>query len=757
MNRFVILFILSLQFYPSAYAQPSKQQTRNLIAFSKLVGYVRYFYPADELQNDSCWNAISMYGIQRMFIARNDKELIAELRALFCPLVPEIRIDFADKIDESLPLDARSNHKKDQLVYWQHQGFGINSDETSPYKSVRVNSRVEYEKKAHRLNYFSLTKILQLEQFKGRPFVFTLDIAAQRKKDNQNDNLFAGPYPPIPNQGLLNTERKAIVEVKESFVFRGTIDIDLPLIQFGCFIDPLIENVQIDNPQLFIQNNDNKLIPIDLSLVELIDFSRDPTVQRTEYAFMIGKIRQEPLFNGAIKAGEVIKKELVSGISVSVPLSLYSDGRHTYPTADSILLTTFQNSTNEMPSDTSKETIETRLASFIKAWNVLRHFYPYWGDAATSPDSIFEQTVQKVFSDISKHDFIETLQLLTVPLNDGQSRVDFYNGTKESVIASIPLFAAAIENRIFVKGVIDNDLSKRIHPGDEILSINGLSASEYLTKKEALISGSQQWKRSKGLAVLFNGPNHSSVKLKLRTAAGERKIQVPRSVLLPGPQNEFFLERRQAARWINEAFYYVDLTAKNVGANPHILQEMDLAKAIIFDLRGTPPATISSAQLLNQILEQLTTASNVNYHLYIPEIRYPDFQNVSYKILTQQIHPRQKKIKANVYFLTDARTIGSLETYLEIVKDYKLGTLVGQPTAGANGIVNTLLLPGGYRLYFSGILVKNNAGNKLHLAGVVPDIKVELTYKALKEGRDEILERAIKQAEQETSPTTADN
>lgn len=748
MNRLLILFILCFQLHPLAYAQPSKQQKRNLMAFSKLFGYVRYFYPADELQNDSCWNAIAIYGIQRMLTVKNDKELIAELRALFCPLVPQAKIDFSDKID-SFTLTDTVNNCKDRLVYWQHQGFGLNSNMSVPFRSIRVNSKIEYDQNKSPLSYFSVTKVLQLEKYKGKPFVFTLDITAKPTSDNYKDNLFAGPCLSSEDLEELNTERKAIAEVKESFIFRGTIDRNLPLIQFGCYIDPSVENVQINSPQLFIRNSDNKLIPIDLDLAELIDFSGDLNIERTKYAFMIGKVRHEPLFNREIKAGEVIRKELVSDISVLIPLSLYSNGIHTYPVVDSATLDRFQKKASVKFLGQDEKAIETRLACLIQAWNVLKHSFPYWKEASAAPDSIFERSLEKAFFDVDKQDFLSTLQLLTVPLNDGQMYVDLYNETKDDATASVPLLATSIDNRIFVKMVMDQDLSKRVQIGDEIMNINGRSAMEYLREKEDLISGSQQWKRSKGLTILFNGPKHSSLKMKLRTAEGEKRIQIPRSEMSRAPQNNSVSLYQRATGWINKALYYVDLTSDKFGTNPYILQEMDEAKAIIFDMRGYPPATISSAQMLNQIQEQLTTSEIIGHRIYVPQILYPDYQNVHYKVLTHLIHPAQKRWKAKAYFLTDANAISVSETYLSVIKDHKLGTIIGQATAGADGAVNILLLPHGYRLRFSGTLVKTNTGSKHYLVGVIPDIEVKPTLEALKERRDEILERAIELAEQD--------
>ena len=85
---------------------------------------------------------------------------------------------------------------------------------------------------------------------------------------------------------------------------------------------------------------------------------------------------------------------------------------------------------------------------------------------------------------------------------------------------------------------------------------------------------------------------------------------------------------------------------------------------------------------------------------------------------------------------------------MEFIKDFKLTTIVGQPTAGTNGNINTIHLPGGYQISFTGMLIKNHDGSKHHLGEIVPDVLVERTIKGIAAGKDELLEKDIELAEQ---------
>ena len=71
-------------------------------------------------------------------------------------------------------------------------------------------------------------------------------------------------------------------------------------------------------------------------------------------------------------------------------------------------------------------------------------------------------------------------------------------------------------------------------------------------------------------------------------------------------------------------------------------------------------------------------------------------------------------------------------------------TFIGSPTVGANGDVTTLTLPGGIVISFSGHDVRHADGRQLQRVGLVPHIEVRPTIKGIREGRDEVLERAEK-------------
>lgn len=80
-------------------------------------------------------------------------------------------------------------------------------------------------------------------------------------------------------------------------------------------------------------------------------------------------------------------------------------------------------------------------------------------------------------------------------------------------------------------------------------------------------------------------------------------------------------------------------------------------------------------------------------------------------------------------------------------------TVLGSTTAGADGNVSPIYLPGNIFTYISGIGIFYPDGSETQRVGVRIDVPVKPTIKGLKEGRDELLEKAIELAEKDNGNT----
>ena len=77
-------------------------------------------------------------------------------------------------------------------------------------------------------------------------------------------------------------------------------------------------------------------------------------------------------------------------------------------------------------------------------------------------------------------------------------------------------------------------------------------------------------------------------------------------------------------------------------------------------------------------------------------------------------------------------------------------TVLGSQTAGADGRIAYIFLPGGLKTSISGRGVYYPDKRETQRIGIVPDIEVKPTIKGIKEGRDEVLEKAKEMIEKKS-------
>jgi C-terminal processing protease CtpA/Prc len=70
-------------------------------------------------------------------------------------------------------------------------------------------------------------------------------------------------------------------------------------------------------------------------------------------------------------------------------------------------------------------------------------------------------------------------------------------------------------------------------------------------------------------------------------------------------------------------------------------------------------------------------------------------------------------------------------------------TVIGSTTAGADGNVSNIILPGNVRTMISGIGVYYPDGKETQRVGIVPDLEMRPTIQGVKNGVDELLNKAM--------------
>lgn len=96
----------------------------NVVAFAKLLGYVRHFHPSDEAA-EAEWDPTAIAGVREVEGAKSAKELADRLQAFFRPVAPTLVVHPKSNRVRALPGTERPEGDGPFSVrQWRHSGFG---------------------------------------------------------------------------------------------------------------------------------------------------------------------------------------------------------------------------------------------------------------------------------------------------------------------------------------------------------------------------------------------------------------------------------------------------------------------------------------------------------------------------------------------------------------------------------------------------------------------------------------------------------
>ena len=185
---------------------------------------------------------------------------------------------------------------------------------------------------------------------------------------------------------------------------------------------------------------------------------------------------------------------------------------------------------------------------------------------------------------------------------------------------------------------------------------------------------------------------------------------------------------------------YVDLARMDKAFVPSVVDLAGRENVMILDMRGYP--VFGAWQSL---FSHFTDSRLESCAFMVPVPRLPNREGLGFSISHTGIEPEQPRLRTRLIFLADARAISQAEFLLDFADYYKLGDIVGEATAGVNGNINSINA-GGLRYFWTGMKAPRHDGKPLANSGIVPTVPCSRTLAGIREGRDEILERALDMA-----------
>jgi C-terminal processing protease CtpA/Prc len=719
--------------------EPPKDLTydelENLKIFAKAYGYLAFFHPSDGIEDANSENLL-YNGIKNISNAKNDIEILDGLKKTFNPIAPSAIFSNNGQIAKyEKPKEATSN----SAVAWLHNG--IYNRSKNGFFSSQINNIYMPQKAREAAMY----QLFDAKEVLGKTFIVNANIKVNPLGLDGNAQIWLR----IDREDTNSSEKDIYATMKNVAidsnwkVYSNSIKIpqDAKNIRVGLIFmgdgqanfDNIEYIIEDNGKQTIISNNgfeDYNLGNIgkgwkvpqsvekagyNISIVNSEHFEGQKSLQiKSDYSYY----KKYP------KLGEVYNTQIGKSLYLSFPLVLYTDEKESLP--KSVKPNPYEKSYNFEANDRF-----ARIGSVIHLWNLLKHFDKRNMSESTI-DSLLSASILKASKDNTEEDFIVTMRTMLGPLNDAQARL--WKISSEQFY-SIPILWRNYGVRAIIHKVFDSTSGFRF--ADIITHINDIPLNDYTKEKILLTSGaSAEFRRTQMMAEIKAGKKGSKIKITVRHAyGGPQEIMASRDSLFKNIAEY----RPESVEIVDTGIVYIDLTRTKDKELKQVLTDISTdktIKALMFDLRGN---SMTSEFVLGYFIDSTIKTSNIGVLYYTK----PDKKLISRVGQGGEIKKLNLKLPKNIVFLCDEKTSGYSESILSLIKDYKIGKVIGVASSGAAGESGSLILPGNFGLALSVTDSKNILGEIISTQSIMPDIEVPYLAEFFKFDRDMIYNNGL--------------
>jgi len=400
---------------------------------------------------------------------------------------------------------------------------------------------------------------------------------------------------------------------------------------------------------------------------------------------------------------------------------------------------------NENPYPDVKLDEGYRLLALFRYWNMIQYFFPYKNLIEEDWNLVLREFIPKFINKKSVLEYnLNALELIG-RIHDTHANI----WGRNPVLAEYKGKNIAEANVVFIDGkAVVTDFSpffdtvkvtpdRTLSAGDVIISVNGKAMNELIQERLPYTPASNYATQLRDIGAAMLRTNDTIITLEIiRDGKSETKTVrcYPRNYY---DYNKYYTRNNQKS-WsiINEDIGYIfPATIKN-GDLPGMMEAFKNTKGIIIDFRCYP-SDFFVFTLGKYLMPQPTDFVKFR----IGNIEYPGLFTITETLKTGETN--NDYYKGKVIIIVNDLTLSSAEYHSMAFRTAPNAKVIGSITAAADGNISEVLLPGGIKSNISGIAVLTPDGKETQRVGIIPDVEVKPTLEGIKNGKDELLEKAI--------------
>jgi len=379
-----------------------------------------------------------------------------------------------------------------------------------------------------------------------------------------------------------------------------------------------------------------------------------------------------------------------------------------------------------------------RLLTLYRYWNIINYFFPYKHLTDDKWDQVMLDFVPKFVNAKNELEYKLALLELIGKVQDTHANIwmqdDAVNGFFGNNISAVKI--KMVEEKAMVIGYHDEEKGKLsgLKIGDIITTIDGSPVEDVIKKMLPHLPASNYPTQLRDVAKKLLRTNKKV--LDITYLRSEKENNIALTTFPISDINVWNRPDKKSWKVMNDDIGYIYPETIKDGDIEEMKKNLLDKKGIVIDLRCYPSEfmVFSFGNFLTPDAKPFVKFTKGNLmkpgnFSFTPNLSVGGNDNGTYQ--------------GKVAILINEETQSQAEYTTMAFQTSPNNKVFGSTTAGADGNISAIILPGKIRTMISGIGVYYPDGTETQRVGIVPDVEVKPTIKGLTEGKDEVLEKAL--------------
>jgi C-terminal processing protease CtpA/Prc len=378
-----------------------------------------------------------------------------------------------------------------------------------------------------------------------------------------------------------------------------------------------------------------------------------------------------------------------------------------------------------------------RILAAFRLWNIIEYWFPYRELIEENWDDVLHELLPVFVEASDLNAYRQALMRLIAHVHDTHANIGSALDSRPPVgPCGLPFDFRFIAGQALVTRLRKAAKDDVLRVGDVILALDHRSIDDLVEEWSPFYGASNEPARLRDIAMSLSRGNCGPLTAAVDRDGQRLDMKLERVADWMEGSQEWYDHPGDSFALLGDEVAFLNLSSITVESIRGHVETALGKRGLILDIRNYPSGEV-------QELGRYVVGKPTPY----ARITEPDFDNpgtFTWESQEAELSPREPRYHGEVVILVNEDT----QSFAELVSMAFRATgalVIGSTTAGADGNAAWFDLPGGEWALISSLGVFYPDGRPTQRLGIVPDIVVTPTREGIRAGRDEVLERALRE------------